>query len=273
MVINFKIIAHIIFFVTLPLRSFAQDFNGLNTYLQRTRVGLVDEFIDRFNAKETHPDIPLSTPDSKKKNLLMLFDIYMFKSTKDPRYKEAQQMIDEIINKKIKINYSDETWTALAHCQGVVGGKNVKFDIYLTVEKRGKDMYKWVISNVKGSIFDVSPKNKTKNIMLYPDDHETNFISLHRMTTEQPGNVSRFMNNDFNYNATSVFVFLVYNGLLKINYVDDLEFIFTQVPGYTFHIRYFQREKNNAGWLISKFYKSNAKEKAQFWKSVLGKTH
>ena len=129
-------------------------------------------------------------------------------------------------------------------------------------------MFKWVITNATGSIFDAKPKNKNANIMLYPDDHETNFISLHRMTNEQPYNVVRFMEKSFDYDTASVFAYLVHNGQLKINYVDDLEFVFTQVPGYIFHIRYFQREKSNAGWLISKFYKTTQKEKSAFINSI-----
>ena len=82
-------------------------------------------------------------------------------------------------------------------------------------------------------------------------------VSLRRMTSEQPFNVRNFMSKKFDYDVTSVFTYLVYSKKLKIDYVDDLEFIFTQIPGYIFHVRYFEREKNNAGWLISNFYKSS----------------
>lgn len=263
-----------LFLLTLsPLTSVAQSLDGLNNYLQKTRVGLVDEFIDRFNGKITHPDIPRTQTGSRKKNLLILFDLSQFKSKNDAQYKEAEKMADAVIKNNVKIHYADATWTALAHCNGTLHGKTVKFDLYLTVESRGKDMYKWVITNAKGNIFQAEAKNKKGNIMLYPDDHETNFISLHRMTSEQPYNVVRFMEKDFYYDTASVFAYMVHSGQLKIDYVDDLEFVFTQVPGYIFHIRYFQREKSNAGWLISKFYKTTPKEKTQFLNSLHRKKH
>ena len=49
----------------------------------------------------------------------------------------------------------------------------------------------------------------------------------------------------------SVFLTLVRSGLLKVNYVSDVEFVFFQVPGYKFSVKLFERESKNAGWLIS----------------------
>jgi len=268
-----KRITYIVLLMLLPIKCSAQSIDGLNNYLQKTRVGLVDEFIDRFNGKITHPDISNAQPGSRKKNLLVLFDLSQFKSKNDPQYKEAEKMADVVVKNNVKLHYADATWTALAHCNGILHGKSVKFELYLTVESRGRDMYKWVISNVKGNIFEANAKTKTGNVMLYPDDHETNFMSLHRMTSEQPYDVVRFMEKDFSYDKASVFAYLVHSGQLKIDYVDRLEFIFTQVPGYIFHIRYFQREKSNAGWLISKFYKATAKEKTDFLKFIHRKRH
>lgn len=246
--------------------SFGQtvSFNELNDYIQNVRIGLVDEFFDRFNGKTTHPDIPSSKPDSRSKNLMMLFDLSRFSSKNDAGFIDAQAMMKIVKDDSISINYSDSTWAALAHCKGTLNGKSVKFDLYLTVQHRKGKMYKWVISKADGNLFETTPRNVNDKIMLLPDDHETNFLSLKRMTSEQPFNISQFMVNGFEYDTTSAFVYLVYSKLLKIDYVDDLEFIFTQVPGYIFHVKYFEREKNNAGWLISNFYESSEENKRLF---------
>lgn len=244
--------------VTGSAKAQTMDFGDLNNYVQSARVGLVDEFFERFNGHATHPDIPQSKPDSRKQNLLMLFDLGQFKSKTDPHFAEAAEMVDTIISHDTKINYSDSTWYAVAHCQGTMDGKPVKFALNLKVQHRRKSMYKWVIAQAVGKIFDITPRNDFEGIMLYPDDHETNFMSLGRMTKEQPFNIADFMCRDFSYDATSVFAYLVYANRLKISYVEDLEFVLAQVPGYTFHLRYFEREKNNAGWLISNFYKTHS---------------
>ena len=54
--------------------------------------------------------------------------------------------------------------------------------------------------------------------MLSPDDHETNFISLSRMTQEQPYNIKIFMSKEHEYDETSVFMYLVRTKRLKINF-------------------------------------------------------
>lgn len=248
-------------FLFSTIDAFPQLLSELNPYLQKTRVGLVDEFFARFNGDEVHPDFPKTKPDSRKMNLMMLIDLSQFKSKDVPEYKEASEMMDVVIGKNIRINYSDSLWAALAHCVGTLDGKEVKFDMYLTVQHRRKAMYKWVISKVDGDIFNVTPKNLNEGIMLYPDDHETNFMSLRRMTSEQPYNIVNFIGKGFDYDNMSVFNYLVYTKRLKINHVEKLEFIFTQIPGYIFHIAYFNRQNYNTGWLISRFCKATEQEK------------
>lgn len=246
------------------LKSDAQSFSALNSHLQKVRIGLVDEFFDRFNGKTSHPDLPITNDESRINNLLMLYNLSQFTSKDDPRFNEAREMMNVVISDSIGISFSDTTWAAIAHCKGSLDGKSVKFDLFLTVQHRNQNMYKWVISRAEGDFLKITPRNDNEKIMLNPDDHETNFISLKRMTCEQPFNVRNFMSNGFEYDITSVFTYLVYSKKLKIDYVDELEFVFTQIPGYIFHVQYFEREKTNAGWLISNFYKSNTDNKNAF---------
>lgn len=252
----------------IPCSVLAQLANPIESYMHKVRIGLVDEFFARFNGAETHPDVPKNGINERKDNLMMLYDLSMFTSKKDSLFLEAGRMMDVAIKENVELSYSDTTWTALAHCKGKLDGKGVSFDIYLTVEHRREDMYKWVISCVEGELFDVSPVNMADLIMLYPDDHETSFMSLQRMSQEQPQNIVRFLRHDFNYDEMSVFAYLIHKGRLTIDYVEKLEFIFTQIPGYMFKVAYFQREANNAGWLISDFRKVNGSEKKVFLQSL-----
>ena len=248
--------------------SHAQSLSLLNKDLQKVRIGLVDEFFDRFNGRTVHPDIPATDVNGRKNNLMFLLELSQFSSKEDLRFKEAQEMMSTVIGDSVKINYSDTTWVAIAHCKGLLEGKNINFDLFLTVQRRKQDMCKWVISKVEGNIFNITPRIDSDKIMLSPDDHETNFMSLGRMTEEQPTNVKNFMAEGFEYDITSVFTYLVYNHKLKIDYVNELEFVFTQVPGYIFHVKYFERENKNSGWLISNFYKSTQEEKSAFLGSL-----
>ncbi len=247
-----------------PLVSLAQLNNVLDPYIHDSRIGLVDEFFARFNGAEAHPNIQMDKNDGRKGNMMMLFDLAQFNSKSDSRFVDASKMMDVAIRESVSLNYSDTTWAALAHCKGRLNKKEVAFDLYLTVENRREDLYKWVISRVEGGLFETTPKNTNDMIMLYPDDHETSFMSLHRMTDEQPYNVARFLRKDFKYDCLSAFTFLVHNKQLSIDYVEKLEFVFTQIPGYMFNVGYVNRVTGNAGWLITDFRKVSDEEKRCF---------
>lgn len=261
--------------------AFAQELGGFNTmdkYQQRARIGLVNEFFKRFNGIERHPDLPSNVRDSRKKNLMMLYNLKMFKSQKDKHFKEASQMMDVVIKNKVKINYQDTAWCAKALCDGTLNGKPVSFYLYLTVEHRGGKMYKWTIAKAEGKIFDskaikqkVTAPKGGKDIMILPDAHETNFMSLSKIVNNYSKNIERIVRRDYSDGQTASFVGYVYNNRLKINYVRSLEFIFEQIPGYEFKVAYFQKGKSNLGWLISSFKKTSDKEKGQFLKSLYSK--
>lgn len=238
--------------------------NDLNAGLYDSRIKLVDEFFDRFNGKEGHPDISRKDKDYRKKNLMFVFNGRMFKSKEDAKFKELQNFINTVIEKNISINYSDTTWFAKAVCHVKLKGKEVDFTLFLNVEHRKEDMYKWVIAKAEGDVFKLKPSLKSEKIMLMPDDHETNFMSLHRITTEKDDLISCYMQKDYPLDETSVFLSDVYNGLLDIDYVKDLQFIFYQVPNYVFRIKFIERETNNTGWLITDFDKVSEDEKEDF---------
>ena len=122
-------------------------------------------------------------------------------------------------------------------------------------------MYKWVISKAQGDIFSLKPSKESEKIMMMPDDHETNFLSLHRITNEKDDLISNYTCKSHYVDETSVFLSYVYNGLLNIDYVSDLSFTFLQVPGYEFSIKEFEREGNNVGWLIYRFNKLSEEQK------------
>lgn len=241
---------------------------GEHPAIQEARVGLVDEFLKRFNGDTSHPNISPQDTSYRKSNILYLIEPPQDIENRDSIYNEAIRFVDAIIKDSVRLNYCDSTWIARAKCKGVLDSKPVSFNIYLNVEHRKEDMYKWVISKVDGDCFNVTPRDMASNIMLYPDDHEIKFISLGRMTNEQPFNVARFMSKGFEYDATSAFVYLVKSDKLKIEYVDELEFIFTQVPGYIFSIKYYERESSKLGWLINRFETISRADKCKFLKAL-----
>ncbi len=243
----------------------AQTFlNMLNREAYMTRVKLVDEFIERFNGDEIRPDLTADIEELKKTNLLLLFDNKLLKSKTDTMFAKAGEMVDTILSSNTKLDYSDSNWVAKAMCHGKFKGKAVEFVMYLTVEQRAEDMFKWVIAKVDGDIFKLIPSVKSGKIMISPDAHETNFMQLRRITSEKDDYIINYGLKSFEVDQNSVFFSYVYNGWLDIDYVTDLEFIFFQVPGYRFSITHLDRESLNAGWLITSFDKYSEEEKKEF---------
>lgn len=234
--------------------------------LYRARIKLIDEFFDRFNGKEGRMDVDVDNSDARLNNLILLYDGKMFSSYEDSVFKEAVIMANRIISDSITINYEDSTWFARALCRARLNGKPVSFTLYLNVESRENNMYKWVITRAEGDVLKLLPTHRSDKIMLLPDDHETNFLSLYRITTEKDDYITNYAQKNYSINETTVFYSLVYNGLLDIDGVEALEFIFLQVPGYTFTIKEFERDSYNAGWLINSFKKMNDKEKIEYLK-------
>lgn len=251
-----------------PLFEFSLNKDSLMKALYQCRVKLVDEFFDRFNGKEGRADIKSEDVNYRTKNLLLLFDGQLFQSAQDSIFKEAQNMVKTIMTHDTQINYSDTTWIAKAECQALFKGKPTLITLYLNVEKRKEDMYKWVINRAEGDILRLSPSLQSDNIMLMPDDHETNFMSLHRITTEKDDYITLYGQKGLCINETSVFYSYIYNGLLDIDHVSDLEFVFLQVPGYIFTIKQIERDTYNSGWLIHSFQKTSNAEKELFLNSI-----
>ena len=250
--------------ILVTMQMEAQILGGLlNDDLYKTRIKLVDEFFLRFNGDELRPDIKATDKDAKLKNLIVLFDGKLLKSFEDSAFVEAKTFAQRILDDSIRINYRDTTWFAKAACKGTFKGKSIDFTLYLNVEKRQEDMYKWVIAKAEGDIFSLTPSLSKESIMLMPDDHETNFMSLHRITTEKDDYILNYKQRDYMPDETTVFYTLVYNGLLDIDYVKELKFVFLQVPGYVFSVSHFDRDNYNAGWLIDSLSRATDKEKRE----------
>lgn len=239
----------------------AQIESMIDSNLYHGRVKLVWEFMQRFNGEELHPSVKPSDQDAERANLLQLFDYEKIASNAPVNESSALQLVDSISSNAVKLHFYDKEWYATARCVGHLKEKEVKFDLLLTVEPRGDNMYKWVISDVSGEIFNLKPSRDSETIMLLPNEHESNFMKLNSITAEKDDYITLYTSKTNPVNRLSVFNTLVYYDVLNIDYVSDIEYTFMQVPGYTFTIREIKRESTNAGWLITSWNKLNREDK------------
>lgn len=255
-----KLILSIFIFIGY-LSSNAQIFDMLNSDLYHGRVKLVSEFMQRFNGEEINPYIDSQAEEIEKINLCQLFDIDYILKNRQVIEPKAFQFIDSVLNNNVKLHYGDADWFAKVKCIGSFKGKEVTFSMYLTVEPRGKDMYKWVVADVEGKIFDLSPSRESDKIMLLPNEHESNFMRLNSITSEKDDYITLYSTHSLSHDRLTVFNTLVYYGYLNIEYVSDIEYTFLQVPGFTFTIKEYERESTNSGWLISEWAEISSSDK------------
>lgn len=242
-------------------------FDLLNKPMYEARVKLIDEFIARFNGIEKRNGVPDDYTD-RKSNILMLFDLTKFKSKQDSLFMSANEFANKVLEENVQLNYTDSCWYAKVKCQGSIANRNVDFYLYLTVERRGENMYKWSIANAEGTVFDTSRTRKHRELFISPNDHEMSFMSLSKITDGSNRYIDDYAKDGYEADALSVFLTLVRCGQLKIKYVTDAEFFFLQVPGYIFSVKHFERESMNLGWLISSLEKCDNIKKAELLSSL-----
>lgn len=241
----------------------------INAKQERARISLVDEFMKRFNGIEDRLDVTSQAQDYALKRYLVLFNGKLFKAFGDSTYIAATDFIKQVNKDSTQLHYSDTTWIAKVKCHGKFSKQDVSFTMYLSVEARSKaDMFKWVINKVEGNLFKLNPSSASDGIMISPDSHETKFMSLSHITTGKDDYITNYMYKGHKVDQTSVFLSYVYSGMLEIEYVDDIEFIFYQVPNYVFSIKEFNRKSYNDGWLISSFRKMSEEDKIKELKSL-----
>lgn len=255
-----RIIIFLTVFLLICHNSQAQqnDDNERIKDLFRLSIQLVDEFMERFNSRGALSDVDNGANDA---NILALFDCTMFESENSVLWESEEQFANAILEHNVKIDYSDTLWLAETICHGKFKGNDVDFKLVLNVEKRSEDCYKWVIAKAEGNIFLLKPSSSSSELLLMPDDHEINFMSLYRITHGKDDRILNYAQKQFKLDETSVFFSFVNAGLLDIEYVSDLQFVFYQVPGWRFTIKEFQRLEKNSGWLIKSFEKISDEDK------------
>lgn len=233
----------------LPVFGQQDIISMLNRKQYLAKVKTIDEFMARFNGTRTKAGLAKET-NNRKTNIMLLFDLSKVTSKQDSIFKQIDKFASSVIQDSVTLHYSDSCWLAKVKCHGKLQGKNTEFWMSLKVEKRGEDMYKWVISDVEGELFKTSRDKEHKELFILPNEHEQFFSSLSKLSTETYKFIDDYLPNGFKSPALAAFTTMMRNRYLTIDYVSDITFIFNHVPGYVFTIKHFERESENAGWLI-----------------------
>jgi len=227
-------------------------------FLVRTKQ--FNEFINRFNYEinfnGNKVDSAFMAKIPREKMINSLFDL------KDPRIdplnksysvsyvREKSEFINEVISKKLLIyKYSDKI-IAEAKSHILYKGTPNTVRIFLSQEIVGKDMVKWVISLVKGDIFNFLKSDTTFVRFIPPSSNETDFMNLKR-ALEDINYLQYYASKDYTPDNLALFFYLINSGTIKFEYTEEVRYHILDIPGWSISVKDFNRNDLNSGWLIT----------------------
>lgn len=227
-------------------------------FLARTKQ--FNEFLDRFNYKTTFRGEPIDAEFSSKipRNSMVnaLFDLKDKRT--DPASPEySADFIDlknrftaEVVAKNLQIKRYSENIIAEARSSVVFRGTSEKISVFLAQEVVGDNRIKWVILDTRGEIFNFGKTDTAFIRFIPPSSNETDFMNLKR-ALEDVNYLHYYAARDYNPDNLSLFFYLVNTGALKFEYVNEVIYHITDLPGWSIKIKEFNRNELNSGWLIS----------------------
>ena len=274
-----RIIAFL-FVMLLPAAVFCQSgtfgtFNGDESMLY-AQTKQVNQFFRRFNAEEDvkgkrtySGDSTFRDLKSRKKYLNILFDTYGSSVSTTDR----NAFIEQVTGKKNPqyLDFHGNDWFAEVSASFMYKHEKVDMIMYMKIERQNNG-YKWVFSNVYFSRFNelFSHVGDTTNLKLFihPLSHEVDFMNIHKVF-EDPQKLDFYLDRFYHPDQLSLFVAELKNGNLKFESVKEVKFHFLQIPGWYFEVSYFNRNSNNAGWLISNMVKITEKDKKELIRNYI----
>ncbi len=224
------------------------------------RIKQFNEFADRFNLKTDFNGNPADSSFRAKmpreRMISMLFDL------KDPRIvKQGNEYSADYV--KLKESFiSDVTsanFTLFKYSPGIIAearsrvtyrGQPQKISVFMVQETVGGDMVKWVIHSAKGNLLDVFKTDTSMVRFIPPSSNETDFMNLKR-ALEDTDHLADYARNDYVPDKLTLLFTLVRSGQLRFEYVEEVIYHVTDIPGWYMQIRDFNRIELNSGWLIT----------------------
>ncbi len=250
---------------------FAQLSDSLINERLYNEVKQLDEFIERFNYKQDIHGNKISPNFSipRVQYIASLIEAnYILRASK-ASLATYRNFIDTIANPShpFLIKFAEKDWYAQASCQIIYKNQIKDLDLLLKIEQAPNKTTRWVIIGVKSDFLPLPSRSDDSSLYITPNSHETNFIDM-RKNLEKKEQVAHYTQKDFQLDAFSIFLFEIYNGNLKIDFVKKITYHFLQLDNWFFTVDYFDRNISNSVWLISKIGRLNI-TKEQYIKQLL----
>ena len=235
----------------------------------KSQVKSIDEFIQRFNGVESHPNVKDST-ESRTYTLVTLFDYKMDHKRMSDSIFEQQiwQFVQTVEYKKVQIKLTDAAMYAVTNVTAKILGKEASFKIILQSQTYNKDRVRWAIVGVKG-LSDAGIIDTKKYFGISPVEHETHFMGIGDIFEHNNIEIMGYRGKQTTIDELSVFFTMSMLGKVHLVRINELAMFCLEVPGYSFTINEQGRSGSNSGWLISDL--TEVSDKSEYIDKLLGK--
>lgn len=232
----------------LPLFSYGQVLHAPNMNMDewfRTDVTTMSEFRDRFNICINDTDS--LTKEQRMRGLLTLFN--RSSETVYTKQDTIRSFINSVLDNKINLSFSDSLWFAEALCVTKYKGKEHDIRLILKTEFVDTDIYRWSICGVNG-LRDAGVITDKAFGFIEPIDNDLNFIGMDSRLQKDYKNAFGYKSSNSAISQLSVFLYLLQEHQITIEYVNSIKYHFLSIPGYVFVVEHSTKPMNS-GWLIS----------------------
>lgn len=233
------------------------------------QVKSIDEFIQRFNGEESHPEVKA---DNRMLNLIALSDYKMdHEELSDSLFKnKILEFVQTVETSNTKIKLTDSNIYAEVEIIVTLSGKTASLFLLLQSQTYNTDRVRWAIVGVRG-LEEVGVIDTKHFYGISPVEHETHFMSIGDIFAHNAPEIMGYRGKDTKIDELSVFMTMAMLGIVRISSVKNLTMHCLDVPNYVFTINEEGRNGQNSGWLISSITRINENKKTEYLSKLLGK--
>lgn len=231
----------------LGITSQAQVLHTADTSMEElfsADVSTMSEFRDRFNFATESKSI---NDAGQMKEILSLFN------RRSESILSKQSIVisfaEDVLQNKQKLTFADSLWYADVLCSIKYKGHTYDIHLIMKTEQVDNDLYRWSFCGVDG-LREAGIINNAEFGYIEPIDNELNFIDLDNRLQKDYRNAFGYKSSAVTINQLSVFLYLLQEHDLTIEFIDKIKYHFLVVPGYVFVVEQ-SGTPMNSGWLIS----------------------
>lgn len=236
------------------------DNNTFSVQLRaQNRISLLEEFFDKFN-KEYDDFGQMNRP----KNIASLFDsTYLSQNGKD----RANLFVNDVINRKVKIDFNNSDWFATAKVPTTHKGRNTNMTIVLKFQQNQDTTFQWVMVGVDAPFLN-SLKPLNSQGLIRPNAHDMDFNRLPDALNDIEIKGTSF--SGFYMDKLSIIYYLLQQKEITFKDIETIEFHFFQIPNWYFKLKRIDVLSSKSGWLICDLKQLSDSEKNQILMDTMG---